>query len=68
MAQLWQWKLCRGIKDVIPKEDGKGVVYEISCEDCSGQYVGETLQTMAVRMLEHTRDTQNGRTDLLAIV
>ena len=66
-AQLWQWKLCRGIKDVIPKEDRKGVVYEVSCKDCSGQYVGETLRTMAVRMQEHTRHTWNGRTDLSAV-
>ena len=41
-AQPWQWKLCRGIKDVIPK-DRKGVVYEVSFEDCSGQYVRATL-------------------------
>ena len=49
-AQRWKWKLCRGIKNVIPKEDRKGVVYEVSCKDCSGQYVGETLpRTMTVR-------------------
>ena len=30
-AQPWQWKLCSGIKDVIPKENRKGVVYEVSC-------------------------------------
>ena len=41
-AQPWQWKLCGGIKDVIPKEDRKGVVYEVSRKDCSGQYVGDT--------------------------
>ena len=66
-AQLRQWKLCRGIKGVIPKEDRKGVVYEVSCKDCSGQYVGETLRTMAVRMQEHIRHTRNGRTDLSAV-
>ena len=66
-AQPWQWKLSRGIKDVIPKEDRKGVVYEVSCKDCSGQYVGETLRTMAVRMQEHNRHTRNGRTDLSAV-
>ena len=65
-VQLWQWKLRRGIKDVIPK-DRKGVVYEVSCKDCSGQYVGETLRTMAVRMHEPTHCTRNGRTDLSAV-
>ena len=67
-AQPWQWKLCRGIKDVIPKDRNcKGVVYEVSNKDCSGQNVGETLRTMAVRLQEHTRHTRNGRTDLSAV-
>ena len=42
-------------------------MYEVSCKDCSGQYVGETLRTMAVRLQEHTRHTRNGRTDLSAV-
>ena len=42
-------------------------MYEVSCKDCSGQYVGETLRTMAVRMQEHTCHTRNGRTDLSAV-
>ena len=66
-AQLWQWKLCRGIKDVIPKEDCKGVVYEVSCKDCYRQDVEETFRTRVVRMQEHTRHAQNGRTDLSAV-
>ena len=53
-AQPWKWNFCRGIKDVILKEDHKGVVYEVSCKDCSGQYVGEGLRTMVVRMQECT--------------
>ena len=63
----WQWKLCRGIKGVISKEDCKVIVYELLSKDCSGQYVGETLATMAVIMQEHTRYTRNGRTDLSAV-
>ena len=53
-AQSWQWCLCRGIKDSIPQEDRKSVVYEVSSKDCMDQYVGETIRSVAVRIKEHT--------------
>ena len=66
-AQSWQWRLCRGIKDAIPQEDRKSVVYEVSCKDCMDQYVGETIRSMAVRIKEHARHTRDSRIDLSAV-
>ena len=43
----------------MPKEDSRGGAYEILWNDCSGQCVGETLLTMAVRRRERKRD-KNG--------
>ena len=58
-AQPWKWELCRGIKHAMPKEESRGFAYEVLWNDCSGQCVGETLLTMAVRRREHKRD-KNG--------
>ena len=48
-AQPWKWQVCRGIKDEIPMEEKMGVVYQVKCEDCGEEYVGETLRSMKVR-------------------
>ena len=66
-AQPWQWQVCRGIKDRIPEEKMKGVVYKVKCNDCQESYVGETLRSMTVRLKEHERHTRFGRVDLSAI-
>ena len=66
-AQPWQWQVCKGIKDKIPAEKTKGVVYEVKCKDCQESYVGVTLRSMTVRLKEHERHTKNGRIDLSAV-
>ena len=66
-AQPWQWQVCEGIKDKIPAEKKKGVVYEVKCKDCQESYVGETLRSMTVRLKEHERHTKNSRIDLSAV-
>lgn len=40
----WQWQLYKGIKAIIPKENCKGVGYEVSCKYGIGQYVAKTLE------------------------
>ena len=40
------------------------IAQEVPLNGCSGKCVGETIRTMAIRMREHTRHTQNGRVDL----
>ena len=57
-AQPWKWGVCSGIKDQIPMDDMKGVVYSVKCKDCEDEYIGETLRSMKVRMKEHERHTR----------
>ena len=49
---------CSGIKDQIPMDDMKGVVYSVKCKDCEDEYIGETLHSMKVRLKEHERHTR----------
>ena len=41
-----QWILCNKMKDEIPQNKRKGVVYEVPCDDCELTYVGETRYTI----------------------
>ena len=41
------------VKNPVPAEKKKGVVYEIPCQDCTQVYVGETGRTLKKRMAEH---------------
>ena len=41
------------VKNKIPAEIKKGVIYEILCKDCSKVYMGETGRTLKKRMQEH---------------
>ena len=53
------------VKNPVPAEKKKGVVYEIPCQDCTQVYVGETGRTLKKRMSEHKQavkrfDENNG--------
>ena len=53
------------VKNMVPEEKKKGVVYEIPCKDCSQTYVGETGRTLKKRISEHKQavrrlDSNNG--------
>ncbi len=54
------------IKDPIPAQDQKGVVYKIPC-GCSQVYVGETGRPRSVRMKEHKADIRHRRYDKSAV-
>ena len=42
-------------KDKTKKENKKGVVFHIKCEDCDSDYIGETKRSLKERFLEHNR-------------
>ena len=66
-AKPWQWELCSEIKDKIPLDKKKGVVYRIKCSDCSASYIGETVRSAEVRKAEHIRHTKNGKIESSAV-
>ena len=41
------------MKQNIPTERKKEVVYEVACKDCDQKYIGETKRTMKKRLTEH---------------
>ena len=41
------------VKNRIPEDRRKGVIYEIPCQDCEKVYIGETGRTLKKRVSEH---------------
>jgi hypothetical protein len=48
------------VKNKIPPEKKKGVVYEVQCHDCDDVYVGETGRTLKKRISEHKQAMKRG--------
>ena len=48
------------VKNRIPPEKKKGVVYEIQCGECEEVYVGETGRTLKKRISEHKQVVKRG--------
>ena len=44
------------VKDSVERSFRPGVVYQISCRDCTGIYIGETGRAYKTRLAEHNRD------------
>ena len=55
------------VKDPIPPEWRKGVVYQISCSDCPATYVGQTGCTMGHGIKEHKYALTSGNVDKSAV-
>ena len=55
------------VKDPIPPEGRKGVVYQISCSDCPATYVGQTGRTLEHRIKEHKYALTSGNIDKSAV-
>jgi hypothetical protein len=68
MCKQGEWirdTLLMKVKNKIPQDRKKGVVYGIPCCDCDHVYVGETGRTLKVRIAEHKQavrrfDRKNG--------
>jgi hypothetical protein len=43
------------LKDKTPDEKKCGVIYQLTCEQCDKQYVGETARAFGTRLKEHQR-------------
>lgn len=41
------------LKDQAPRNEEKGVVYQLNCNGCSGVYIGETRQKLSTRLRQH---------------
>ena len=48
------------VKDPVPQDCRKGVVYKVPCNSCDMSYVGETGRTLHLRLKEHKRALTNG--------
>ena len=48
------------LKDCIPEEKKRSVVYEVPCKDCGKTYIGETKRTLKVRLSEHKQAVKRG--------
>ena len=46
------------VKNQVPEEKKKAVVYQVPCKDCHQLYMGETEWTLKVRLAEHRRAVQ----------
>ena len=48
------------VKEKIPAENQKEVVYEVPCKDCGLKYIGETRRNLKTRMTEHKGAVRRG--------
>ena len=48
------------LKNCIPEEKKRSVVYEVPCKDCGKTYIGETKRTLNVRLSEYKQAVKRG--------
>ena len=53
-------QLCN-LKDKKSNMDKKNVIYQVKCQDCPANYIGESSRTAKIRIHEHTNDIQQKR-------
>ena len=54
-------------KDPVPPDRRKGVVYKVSCKDCSYSYIGQTGRSLSDCIKEHKRAVSRANVDDLAL-
>ena len=55
------------VKDPIPYDQRKGIVYRIGCKECPRSYVGQSGRSLQHRMKEHKRAVSHGDTNASAL-
>ena len=53
-------QLCN-IKDKKSNMDKKNVIYQLNCQNCPANYIGESSRTAKIRVNEHNNDIQRKR-------
>ena len=48
------------VKQKMPEEKKKEVVYQVPCKDCPKVYIGETKRTLKIRISEHKQAVKKG--------
>ena len=48
------------VKQKMPEEKRKEVVYQVPCKDCPKVYIGETKRTLKIRISEHKQAVKRG--------
>ena len=48
------------VKQKMPEEKKKEVVYQVPCQDCPKVYIGETKRTLKIRISEHKQAVKKG--------
>ena len=48
------------LKDPVPVEERKGVVYSIPCVECTSVYIGQTGRSLKQHVSEHHHALKNG--------
>ena len=66
-SRKWKWQLMCHVKDRVDRSQDPGVIYKISCNDCSKVYIGETGRTAKVRVSEHEANARNGHPERSAV-
>ena len=56
------------MKDCMPKEKLRNVVYSVKCGTCDSEYVGETQRALGVRKKEYCDAIRLGRVERSAVV
>jgi len=55
------------VKDPVPPEKASGLVYSISCRECSDTYIGQTGRLLGTRLAEHRAAVKYAKTDVSAV-
>ena len=53
VAQRTMRQLLVQVKERLPPENQREVVYEVPCKDCDSKYIGEMKRSLKTRMTEH---------------
>ena len=54
-------------KDPLPKEYQSGVIYQINCEECDGEYIGKMSRQLWTRTMKDQADVSLGRAERSAL-